>query len=159
MHAVPLQPAVGIPAGDAAEQGRAADGQRAAGDRLSAATVPQQRLHDRSIGKVYHYNNDDPDGWVRRYTETFVAEGQWCDGYCSGYQLPANRALVENYLRGKRLRDGLPASAISEITDTPDEKTPDGIIAQRAIEELRKFKQSGVRRSSSRPASTARTCR
>jgi len=95
-----------------------------------------------SIGKVYHENNDDPAGWVRRHTDTFASEGEWCNGYCSGYQLETNRATVQNYLKGKH-RQGLPASAISEITDTPDEKTPDGIIAQRAIEELRKFKQTG----------------
>jgi arylsulfatase A-like enzyme len=97
-----------------------------------------------SIGKVYHYNHDDPDGWVRRYSDTFLAEGQWCDGYCSGYQLPANRATVENYLRGKRLQEGLPASAITEITCTPDHETPDGVIAQHAIEELQKLKQAGT---------------
>lgn len=95
-----------------------------------------------SIGKVYHGNNDDPAGWVRRYTDTFAAEGQWSSGYCSGYQLASNRALVQNYLQGKR-KQGLAASNISEITDTPDEKTPDGVIAQRAIEELQKFKSSG----------------
>jgi arylsulfatase A-like enzyme len=56
--------------------------------------------------------------------------------------LEENRALVQNYLQGKR-RQGLAASSITEITDTPDEKTPDGIIARRAIEELRKFKETG----------------
>jgi len=95
-----------------------------------------------SAGKVYHDNDDDPAGWVRRYTDTFDSEGKWCDGYCSGYQLEKNRALVQNYLQGKR-GQGLPASSITEITDTPDEKTPDGIIARRAIEELRKFKETG----------------
>jgi iduronate 2-sulfatase len=39
---------------------------------------------------------------------------------------------------------GLPASAIVEITDTPDEKTPDGIIARRAVEELHKFQETGA---------------
>ncbi|MBI5685888.1 MAG: glycoside hydrolase family 127 protein [Verrucomicrobia bacterium] len=97
-----------------------------------------------SIGKVFHYNNDDPGGWVRRHTDTFASEGQWCDGYCSGYQLPANQALVQNYLQGRRLRAGLAASPIAEITDTPDEKTPDGIIARRAVEELRALKQAGA---------------
>ena len=96
-----------------------------------------------SVGKVYHYNHDDADGWDRRYTDTFSSEGTWCDGYCSGYQLPANRATVENYLRGQRFKDGAPASAITEITDTPDEQTPDGIIARRAVEELRKLRQAG----------------
>jgi arylsulfatase A-like enzyme len=96
-----------------------------------------------SVGKVYHYNDDDPEGWVRRHTETFQAEGAWCDGYCSGYQLPGNRATVESYLRGRRLQDGSPASAIVEITDTPDENTPDGLIARLAVEELRQLKQAG----------------
>ncbi len=95
-----------------------------------------------SAGKVYHDNGDDPAAWVRRYADTFASEGKWCNGYCSGYQLETNRALVQNYLQGKR-RQGLPASSISEIRNTPDEKTPDGIIAQRAVEELRKFKKSG----------------
>ena len=62
-----------------------------------------------SAGKVYHDNDDDPAGWVRRYTDTFDSEGKWCNGYCSGYQLEKNRALVQNYLQGKR-RQGLPAS-------------------------------------------------
>jgi iduronate 2-sulfatase len=95
-----------------------------------------------SVGKVYHDNDDDPAGWVRRYTDTFDSEGKWCNGYCSGYQLETNRALVRNYLQGKR-RQGLPASPITEITDTPDERTPDGIVAQRAVEELRRFKETG----------------
>lgn len=95
-----------------------------------------------SIGKIYHGNLDDPTAWVRRHTDTFASEGQWSDGYCSGYQSETNRACVRNYLQGQR-RQGLPASAITEIRDTPDERTPDGIIAQRALEELRRFRQTG----------------
>ncbi|MFA6272829.1 MAG: sulfatase [Patescibacteria group bacterium] len=92
-----------------------------------------------SIGKVYHYNIDDPEGWVRRYTDTFYEH----DGYCSGYQLPENINLLQNYFTGKRMKGNLPASEITEITNTPDEKTPDGIIARRAIEELQKLKKTG----------------
>jgi iduronate 2-sulfatase len=92
-----------------------------------------------SVGKVYHVNNDDPAGWVRRYTDTFYEHH---DGYCSGYQLKQNRALLQNYLTGQRHK-GLPASNITEITDTPDAETPDGIIAMHAIEELRKFHKTG----------------
>ena len=78
-----------------------------------------------SVGKVYHYNDDDPDGWVRRYTDTFLAEGAWCDGYSSGYQLPANRATVESYLRGKRSKMGHrpPPSAKSRILRTRRRRT------------------------------------
>ena len=93
-----------------------------------------------SIGKVYHYNDDDPQGWVRRHTDTF-ADGH---GWCSGYQLPENRKLIPNYFV-KRYGPGasLPRPPMLECTDTPDDAHPDGIIARRAIEELRKFKASG----------------
>ena len=47
VHAVPLQSAFRVPAGNAAEQGPPADGQRPAGNGHAAATVPPQRLHDR----------------------------------------------------------------------------------------------------------------
>jgi arylsulfatase A-like enzyme len=87
-----------------------------------------------SIGKVYHMNNDDPAAWARRYTDTF-SEG---NGYCSGYQLAANRDLVQNYFHGKR-----PASPIVESVDAPDAAHPDARIATHAVEELRKFKASG----------------
>ena len=87
-----------------------------------------------TMGKIYHINNDDPAGWVRRYADTLGEH----DGWCSGYQLPGNRALIKSYQRAKR-----PAAPITEITDTPDEATPDGLIARHAIEELRNFKKSG----------------
>ena len=94
-----------------------------------------------SIGKVYHFNDDDPQGWSRRYTDTFT-DGM--NGWCSGYQLPEHRALIPNY-RVKRHgpEASLPRPPMLECTDTPDDVHPDGIIARRAIEELRKFKQSG----------------
>ena len=93
-----------------------------------------------SIGKVYHYNDDDPQGWVRRYTDTF-GDGT---GWCSGYQLPGNRELIPHYFV-KRYGAGasLPRPPMLECTDTPDDAHPDGIITRRAIEELRKFKASG----------------
>lgn len=87
-----------------------------------------------SMGKVYHMHDDDPDGWVRKYADTLGEK----DGWFSGYQLQENRDLVKNYQRSKPN-----ASPITEITDTPDEMTPDGIIARHAIEELRNFKKSG----------------
>lgn len=98
-----------------------------------------------SIGKVYHYNNDDPDGWVRRYTDTFAESGAYCDGYCAGYRLPENLAKLPNYFRPRRgATASLPRPNMSECTDTPDDVCPDGIVARRAIEELGKFKACGA---------------
>lgn len=91
-----------------------------------------------SIGKIYHENDDDPDGWCKRYTHSFIEGG----GYCSGYSLPENIATVNSYLRGLKYK-GLPASSIMEIVDKKDEDTPDGKSADYAIYELRKFKETG----------------
>jgi iduronate 2-sulfatase len=94
-----------------------------------------------STGKVYHYNADDVAGWVRRYTDTF-AEGP---GFCSGYQLPENRAKVRYYfpaLKGET-DPSRPRPPMCECTDTPDEAHPDEIISWRAIEELKGFKARG----------------
>ncbi len=91
-----------------------------------------------SIGKIYHRNNDNPTGWTRRHEDTFH-EGSLCQGYCSGYQLESNRGVLNNYF--KRLTAAnLPRPNSCEMSDTPDEAHPDGMIASRAIEELRKLK-------------------
>lgn len=97
-----------------------------------------------SIGKVYHTNTDDPEGWVRRYTDTF-AEGDMCQGYSSGYQLKSNLDVLKNYFkrRSPNPADALPRPNSCEISESPDEARPDGIIALRAMEELRAFKKSG----------------
>jgi len=96
-----------------------------------------------SIGKVYHFNDDDAPAWVQRYTDTF-AEQEASHGYCSGYQREEHRALVKNYVRPlKGEAAKLPRPPACEITDTPDEVHPDAVIARRAVEELRKAKETG----------------
>jgi iduronate 2-sulfatase len=96
-----------------------------------------------SIGKIYHENDDDPAGWVQRYTDTF-GEQELCHGYCSGYQLEENLAVLPNYFRPYRGKTGqLPRPPAAEISDTPDDLHPDGIIARRAIDELRQAKETG----------------
>ncbi len=51
-----------------------------------------------SVGKVYHYNHDDPDGWTRRYETTF-GEEERSHGYCSVYQSIRNIELLANYVK------------------------------------------------------------
>ena len=112
MHAVALQSPVGLPTGNTAKQSRSADGQAPP----ETVTLPQQFRHGGyttvSIGKVYHYNNDDPDGWVRRYTDTFAESGAYCDGYCAGYRLAGEPREVAQLF---------PASPGSDRVVTPAE--------------------------------------
>lgn len=88
-----------------------------------------------SIGKVYHWNDDDPESWTKRYTDTFYERDLVCDGYCSGYQLEEN---LNGRTYGKKRRN---ESALTECVDAPDNAYPDGVIAERAIEVLRGSKE------------------
>lgn len=99
-----------------------------------------------SIGKTYHYNDDDADSWSRRFTDTFYEQEYACHGYCSGYQLPENLTLVRSFglqFDGSRRggvdgdRPGLAQlPPLCESADAPDDAYPDGIVARRAIELL-----------------------
>jgi len=90
-----------------------------------------------SIGKVYHFNNDDPESWTTRYTHTFGERKLVCDGYCSGYQLAENRKGL-TYARTGRNR-----SPLTECVDAPDGAYPDGASADKAIAELTAHRASG----------------
>ncbi|MBE9518696.1 MAG: sulfatase [Bacteroidetes bacterium] len=94
-----------------------------------------------SIGKVYHFNDDDPDAWTRKYTDTFYKDKH---GYSAGYQLESNIKVFDNYFK-KLIGDGanLPRPGSTEVAEAPDEAYPDGIIANQAIEELRRLKTEG----------------
>lgn len=90
-----------------------------------------------SIGKVYHFNNDDPTSWTKRYTDTFSEEKLVCDGYCSGYQLPVNQNGLTFSQKWKN------SSSITESVDAPDSAYPDGRTAEHAVAELKKYAASG----------------
>jgi len=90
-----------------------------------------------SIGKVYHYNDDDEPSWTRRHTDTFYEKDYTCDGYCSGYQLEENRRRIRSFRRQwSEGKAGCELPAICECADMPDSAYPDGRIADRAIEVL-----------------------
>jgi len=94
-----------------------------------------------SIGKVYHYNDDDEASWTRRYTDTFYERDYTCDGYCSGYQLEENKRKVRNY--GKQFVDGKQGyefPLICESAEALESVYPDGMIADRAIEVLHELR-------------------
>jgi len=90
-----------------------------------------------SIGKVYHFNNDDPESWTKRYTHTFHEKKFVCDGWCSGYQLKEN-------LDGRTYaKTGRNQSALTECVDAPDNAYPDGQTADKAIDEIKQHAKSG----------------
>lgn len=90
-----------------------------------------------SMGKVYHFNNDDPESWTRRYTDTFHEKQYVCDGWCAGYQLEEN-------LKGRTYaRTGRNASSLTEFVDAPDNAYPDGATADKAVSEIKKYAQTG----------------
>ena len=89
-----------------------------------------------SIGKVYHFNDDDPESWTKRYTDTFHEKRYVCDGWSAGYQLEENR-------KGRTYaKTGRNSSAITECVDAPDNAYPDGVSADNAIGELKKYNKS-----------------
>lgn len=89
-----------------------------------------------SVGKVYHFNNDDGPSWTKRYTDTFYEQKLVCDGYCSGYQLEQNKKGLTFSKTGRN------DSALTECVDAPDSDYPDGLIADTAIAELKKYSKS-----------------
>jgi iduronate 2-sulfatase len=90
-----------------------------------------------SIGKVYHVNNDDPKSWTKRYTHTFGEKKFVCDGWSSGYQLEEN-------LKGRTYaKTGRNSSALTECVDAPDSAYPDGMSADKAVADIKKYAKSG----------------
>ncbi|MBT6149980.1 MAG: sulfatase [Gemmatimonadetes bacterium] len=91
-----------------------------------------------SIGKIYHYNDDDEEAWSTRYTDTFGEADYTCDGYCAGYQLAENQRKLLNFRRRLEGEDvELPPRI--ECADVADSAYPDAIIADRAIDTLRQL--------------------
>jgi len=90
-----------------------------------------------SIGKVYHFNDDDPESWTKRYTDTFHEQHLVCDGYCSGYQLEENR---KGLTYSKKGRNGSP---LTECVDAPDNAYPDGATADKAVADLTEYSKLG----------------
>lgn len=89
-----------------------------------------------SVGKVYHFDNDDQQSWTTRHTNTFYEQELVCDGYCSGYQLDEN-------IKGLTFSsEGRNRSQLTECVDAPDSDYPDGMVADMAISELKKHSKS-----------------
>lgn len=158
LHAVAIQRIVGPPARPLRNGTRRLTGHAPPGTVSLPTLFRQHGDTTVSAGKTYHYN-DDAEGWVRRHVDACGCERDWCHGYRSGYQLPANRNAVRSHLSGSRLSAGMPAPPITKITGTPKEQTPDGMVARDARSRSCGGSRRRERPSSLRPASTVPTCR
>ncbi|MCP4783676.1 MAG: sulfatase [Fuerstiella sp.] len=96
-------------------------------------TLPRQfkshGYHTVSIGKIYHGPGDDKGGWSERPVRPR-----------GGYNLPANQAIMVAYARGLAEGKDPPRGPVVEAADVPDEGYSDGVVANLAIEALRKIK-------------------
>jgi len=97
-------------------------------DLPGAVTLPQlfreNGYHTVSNGKVYHHWNDDLDGWSER---PWRPTGEWKG---RGYILPENiKTAMDMGGRGPAF----------ESADVPDNAYPDGTIADKAIDDLRRL--------------------
>ncbi|MBW7996446.1 MAG: sulfatase [Candidatus Glassbacteria bacterium] len=104
-------------------------------DAPGVATLPdlfrRNGYNTVSLGKIYHSQQDDPDGWV---SEPWRASPE------HRYLLEENRAISEgNWPETGQGRRG-PAW---EAAAVDDDAYPDGIMTSRAIGELEKFSRSG----------------
>jgi len=80
-----------------------------------------------SLGKIYHHGKrDDPRGWSE---DPWRPTGDW-KGY--GYLTPEAQAIVAKTTRGR--------GPAYECADVPDEAYPDGAVATKAVETLRRVK-------------------
>jgi arylsulfatase A-like enzyme len=84
-----------------------------------------------SVGKVYHRNSDDPQGWSRK---PYRAQGAWVS---RGYLSPDSISRITSVKTGGRSAKFGPAY---EAADVPDGAYPDGVAVERAIGELRRLK-------------------
>ncbi|MGD8240268.1 MAG: sulfatase, partial [Armatimonadota bacterium] len=116
-------------------------------------TMPQHfrkhGYHTVSLGKVYHHKNDDPDGWSAR---PWGPSGDWAGGWrayrdpesvriSNAREAEARRKWEEARKGGRNVRrPKAPGGPAFEGPDVADNAYPDGLVAERAVEELRRLK-------------------
>jgi len=89
-----------------------------------------------SNGKVYHHRNDDMKSWTRK---PWGPSSDWYGGWCAYRSATSKRIIDRRRAGGKKNARG-PAF---EHADVPDNKYPDGMIADKAIADLRELKNAG----------------
>jgi len=83
-----------------------------------------------SLGKIYHhYQKDDPPGWSEEPWRP--TEGAWKG---RGYISPEAQAVAAAEAGGR--------GPAYECADAPDEAYPDGVVATKAVETLRRLKDA-----------------
>ncbi len=102
------------------------------------------------LGKIYHHHGDDPDGWSK--PDWHPKRDDWA-GTWQAYADPRSAAIIEEHNAAQqraaaeakeagrqppRVRFGY--GPAYESPDIPDNHYPDGMVADKAIEELRRLR-------------------
>ena len=103
-------------------------------------TLPQHfRNHGyetASVGKIYHHHNDDNGlGWS---TPAWHPSGPWQG---RGYRSPEAIAAMKEHDATNPKKKGI--GPAFDAADVPDNGYPDGVTADKAVEELRRLKAAG----------------
>jgi len=85
-----------------------------------------------SIGKVYHHSDDDSKGWSR---EPYRAEGDW-----TGRGYVTQEAILKMRAHEREHPDDKGRGPAFEAGDVADNRYPDGMATDFAIEQLRRLK-------------------
>jgi choline-sulfatase len=112
--------------------------------RPDITTLPQHfkahGYHTVSLGKIYHHDRDDPDGWSEPVWRPFGISYGW-----RNYRHPDNRALIRELHAGydERKRANFPLGRVKgpayEAMDLPDNVYPDGLVADTAVHAIQRL--------------------
>lgn len=112
--------------------------------RPDVATLPKHfknnGYHTLSLGKIYHHELDDPQGWSEPVWRPFGISYGW-----RNYRRAENRALVRKLYSeiDAKKRETYPMGRVKgpayEAMDQPDNVYPDGLVADMAIHSIQRL--------------------
>lgn len=91
-----------------------------------------------SNGKIYHFSDDDIDAWSE---PPFMPEPKGLGGHQQGYLKEESLRMAE--ANRNPAKPGVVIGPATEGADVPDNAYPDGALADKVIEDLQSYAQTG----------------